>query len=399
MKTKSRKKIYFFLNYSPEEIFGGQIRSCAMIKFYASLGFDVNGCYIDTSNSESKQNIDESKNFFKIHRSLKDYIGWHGGQHLANDFMLNNPSNYEQLINNIKSVNPDIFVFEEPWLFALQNIPSFKALLNGKKIIYDSHNLEHVMLQNINPDAKLVEATKNLEIELCKSADLLIATSKGEYNFFTLHKQQRANLVLIPNCSNLYLPNTSSKSIKDIFKDNIIFSFISSAHTPNVLSAKELFCFMPLFLDENSKIAICGGISRHILQFVQKLPTAELWLEKLLFVPKLTRDEIMWVYNLSHAIILPILYGDGTNIKTAEALLSNKYVIGTNKAFRGYEAFTNHNGVISVESMQSLRDEMYKFSYSKSKNYLQSYNRNLEEHLTWNSLLQKSLKDYLLKLD
>jgi hypothetical protein len=45
------------------------------------------------------------------------------------------------------------------------------------------------------------------------------------------------------------------------------------------------------------------------------------------------------VKTLAHAFLLPIPHGGGSNIKTAEALFSGAYVIGSEAAFRGYEDF------------------------------------------------------------
>jgi hypothetical protein len=44
-------------------------------------------------------------------------------------------------------------------------------------------------------------------------------------------------------------------------------------------------------------------------------------------------------------LLLPITYGGGSNLKTAEALLSGKPVIATSAAFRGFRQFADVPGV------------------------------------------------------
>ncbi|MDZ3828738.1 glycosyltransferase family protein [Pseudomonas monsensis] len=52
-------------------------------------------------------------------------------------------------------------------------------------------------------------------------------------------------------------------------------------------------------------------------------------------------EDLDAVKTLAHAFLLPIPHGGGSNIKTAEAIYSGKYVIGTESAFRGFEQHLN----------------------------------------------------------
>jgi FkbM family methyltransferase len=53
-------------------------------------------------------------------------------------------------------------------------------------------------------------------------------------------------------------------------------------------------------------------------------------------------------------MMLPITYGGGSNLKTAEALLSGHPIIATSKALRGYEMFAAWPGVIIAETRDAF---------------------------------------------
>jgi hypothetical protein len=47
----------------------------------------------------------------------------------------------------------------------------------------------------------------------------------------------------------------------------------------------------------------------------------------------------------AHALLLPIQYGGGSNVKTAEALLSGRPMVATATAMRGFDGFRNMPGI------------------------------------------------------
>ena len=61
-------------------------------------------------------------------------------------------------------------------------------------------------------------------------------------------------------------------------------------------------------------------------------------------------EDLAAVKTLAHTFLLPIPHGGGSNIKTAEALYSGAYVIGTAAAFRGFEDFLDLPEVVVARS-------------------------------------------------
>jgi hypothetical protein len=71
-------------------------------------------------------------------------------------------------------------------------------------------------------------------------------------------------------------------------------------------------------------------------------------------VGEVKSDEIDAAIIRSTGIILPIWEGGGSNLKTAQALLSNKCVIGSQFSFRGFESYINEPGVWLARDPENL---------------------------------------------
>ena len=57
-------------------------------------------------------------------------------------------------------------------------------------------------------------------------------------------------------------------------------------------------------------------------------------------------------------IVLPLTQGGGTNLKTAEALWSGKYVVATTVAMRGFESFIDANGVFVANDAPAFKQAL-----------------------------------------
>lgn len=57
-----------------------------------------------------------------------------------------------------------------------------------------------------------------------------------------------------------------------------------------------------------------------------------------------TLEDMSEYYNGAKAVVMPILYGDGMKVKTAEGLMYGKTVIGTTEAFEEYSVKNGQEG-------------------------------------------------------
>jgi glycosyltransferase involved in cell wall biosynthesis len=71
--------------------------------------------------------------------------------------------------------------------------------------------------------------------------------------------------------------------------------------------------------------------------------------------PDPTENDLDYLINRAAVLLLPIAHGGGSNIKTAEALLTDRPIIGTSTAFRGYDKFRMSKGVTIKDDVGEFR--------------------------------------------
>lgn len=60
----------------------------------------------------------------------------------------------------------------------------------------------------------------------------------------------------------------------------------------------------------------------------------------------------------AHAALLPIDFGGGSNLKTAEALASGRWIVATSTALRGFEPFHDEPGIVRADNAAAFHDAM-----------------------------------------
>ena len=104
-----------------------------------------------------------------------------------------------------------------------------------------------------------------------------------------------------------------------------------------------LGCFPP-----DSRLVVAGSVCSHLYQHLAATRWQSLNLSRLELLNTLPDEDLAAVKTLAHGFLLPILHGGGSNIKTAEALYSGAYVLGSEAAFRGFEDLLDLPEVLEV---------------------------------------------------
>jgi hypothetical protein len=116
--------------------------------------------------------------------------------------------------------------------------------------------------------------------------------------------------------------------------------YVASAHPPNYTGFADLIGQSLACIPPDSRLVVAGGVAERIEEVLRSSKWPSLNLSRLAVLGILNDRDLNAVRSLAHGYFLPVAYGAGSNIKTAEALLSGKYVIGTSVAFRGFEAYS-----------------------------------------------------------
>jgi serine/threonine protein kinase len=89
-------------------------------------------------------------------------------------------------------------------------------------------------------------------------------------------------------------------------------------------------------------------------------------------------ENLLIDYDQSLKIVdfgLSNLYEPGTNLKTAEALVSGRPIVGSRIAFRGYEMFMNSENVTVTDVEDDVKNGLPGICYDDSWAYLTQVDR------------------------
>lgn len=308
----------------------------------------------------------------------------------------------KEIISRIKSVNPDIIEFEHPFLYiGIKEI--LREIKYSGRIVYSSHNIEYVMkqemLENENFDSEkikdIVSKIKEVEKSIIKDADLIFAVSGSDVK--TIES-------LNPKSEVILAQNGIAKEIEqkeDVeYWDNLfkvqgvdkIAVFIGSAHPPNWTGYQKMIGAKVGSLKNNERIVMAGSIGEYF-QGLYNDNTAEstIFWKRVYSTGRLTEARLIGLISRADCILLPIVEGGGSNLKTAEALLSEKPIVGTTHAFRAFENFMSFPNVEVAKNSDEFRDKIADV-LRRPKKTLSNSQKNSLQDVTWDKVLSNAVR-------
>lgn len=245
------------------------------------------------------------------------------------------------VVSQLPSVVDAIHV-EQPWLWPvakrIKQLPGFEKVI----LIYGSANIEAPLKLDIltsygvADSAQVVADIDALERRAACEADVAVAVTKSD--LATLVSWGARHAVL---ASNGISPWQATPERLSYWRERLPKApwmlYVASAHPPNFTGftncvGPSLGCFPP-----DSRLVVAGSVCSHLYQHLAATRWHSLNLSRLELLGVLSDEDLTAVKTLAHAFLLPIPYGGGSNIKTAEALYSGAYVLGSEAAFRGFE--------------------------------------------------------------
>jgi glycosyltransferase involved in cell wall biosynthesis len=357
-----------------KSIHGGQRRSKAIVKAYTRAGAKVVTSAV--FNPPSYAHKDErhttdlpapAKTVAAIKKVpiLEDVVL---GQACYDD-----PEIKKHIVGLLQKHKPDYINFEQPYLYiGVQKI--LEEMKNPPKIIFSSQNVEYKMKQVIYGNhpheisEKLarenVELIKATETALSQRADIVVAVSESDA---AEHRAMGAPEVLvIPNGINpeKTTPAHISKW-QELFKKQGISKpilFTGSAHPPNWTGFLDMMGTRLGFLPIHSKLMIVGDIGNALEYVVGRddpVYGSTFWLRSI-NCKRLSDEDLSALIQLCDTIILPITEGGGSNLKTAEAILSGKKIIATQHAMRGYDDFLSLPNLFVEKTPEGFKNRLTK---------------------------------------
>ena len=306
------------------------------------------------------------------------------------DYLYHHPDMYRKICEMVRGFSPTAIFLEQPYLWPLvQRLIDDEIVRSDINLIYSSQNIEIELKKSIyskvlDHDACNKNLTKVFYIEemAIRACDTAIAVSEIDSEFIKRRNAQ-ARVKVFKN-GNLYPEINDLQKNWDIKFNNkkTNWIFVGSWHEPNITGLEKLTNELSKFEAHSCTLWVFGsagsGLEQRLIENgVTKLPAF------LKIMGPAEASDIDAAILSSSGVVLPIIDGGGSNLKTAQALLSNKCVLGTTYSFRSFEEYTDEPGVHICDSIADLASLMTK--KNPEQNYVRS---DRVSSLHWEGILE-----------
>lgn len=264
----------------------------------------------------------------------------------------------------LREFKPDIIQVEQVFPY-LGIKPLIKELGISPKIILSSHNIEYIQKHEILTGSGYAEEAdeatkliKDCETDMAKNSDLVIAVSQGDAE--KLVSMGAKDVVVAPNGISKQRLTQKAQSYWADYKESEGLSkfaiFVGSAHPPNWFGFLDMVGDRMGFLSKDKKIILAGSIADYFKDNFNDLKPEHITFWRRVFPAGRLDDDLMTgLIDQSEVIILPITEGGGSNLKTAEAILSGKKIVATSYAFRSFERYLKLPNLYIADTSEDFR--------------------------------------------
>lgn len=348
-------------------VHGGQRRVAAFADFYGRLGLNYESlCVYDPLNYP----IDK----VGPHDVALGYVdGGLAGIPFVSDLLSGIYSSgedhvFEHFLKVVQAKRPIAIVLEHPFMWPLVERLQSDPAIRKIPLFYSSHNwegpLKYAVLKKENVEIavarKIAARIEELEQNVVRASQLVFAVSEHDAEIYRRIVPGKPVLVINNGVSR---PRTTASvnPLPEHFRDSRYLFFVGSAYPPNIDGVCNLLLDGGLFFfPPQSTLAICGGAAHGIFQDSRYQRFLGANSKRVFFHSTISDDDLHHLKDRAHAVLLPINFGGGSNLKTAEALASGKWVVATPTAMRGFESFVSEPGVVVADGRSDFRKAVIK---------------------------------------
>lgn len=252
-------------------------------------------------------------------------------------------THFEGLINQLR---PDVIIFEQPYLYI-----SISEILAELKLtiplIYSSHNIESQMMLDIFTDlgksqiyAPQLAELEDEERQLSQVAAGVISVT--DHDAEVIRAWGSINVLVQGNGADVGKSSAQkrwrvNRMMKRLKIDSYAL-FVASSHRPNVDGFMTMVGSRLGFIPSNSMIFLAGDIASALQPEIERVDPewGSLFWSRVYNWGRVSKSTLAALISEANCLILPVTTGGGSNLKTAQAILSGNRIVGTPKAFRGY---------------------------------------------------------------
>ena len=283
----------------------------------------------------------------------------------ASDYIFEQVELYQKIVKQICEGGFNVFMLEQPWLWPLlKRIRQENTALQSIPVVYSSQNIDCNLFEEVirmsgglteDEVAGFYREAYQVESDCIQNASLTLAVTENDKKEFI--KMGGTNVQVFPNGIAPQSEVTYSLDWQARFNKRKFALFVSSPFLPNSIGVVK-YLTPAGFLPPNRRIVIGGMVGQVILENQDYITHVEINNARFDMLGKLEPGDLAAVYQLASVIVLPIIGGAGSNLKTAEAIYSQKPILATSYAMRGYDEFLNYPNLIVEDDPGAFKKKL-----------------------------------------
>lgn len=327
---------------------GGLIRIAETARAYEAAGCRVRRCSIVTRDRDRQGPLDLSLNWWE--RTRRRHLGppknlgpirirWatEGSDRLATALAA-------RITETV-----DVIHLEHPWAIAMVAALRQHPHFAHSRLVYGSHNHESALHESLWKRAdhwndaarRLAMQIDAAERQTVQSADLCWAVSDADALALTALGARQ--VIVAPNACRPLPPRRAHPGVPT----QPFALFVGGDYAPNIQGFLRWIGHDLNAIRSPACLVMAGAAGDRLAQH-PPVQTA-LTQRRVLNLGRVGQDLLDQLIAHARCIVLPIDDGGGTNLKTAEALLSKRPVLATPASLRGFEAWADAQGVHRIE--------------------------------------------------
>ncbi len=257
-----------------------------------------------------------------------------------------------------QAAQADILMLEEPWLWPA--VRRWRAHLpSAPPVIYNAYNIECRAKASILADAEIPAAAgiaaevEALERGLAASAAAVSATTAEDAAVIA---DWTGRTVTVARNGTVLRPVAHLHRILPVPLEpwHRFLLFVGSAHPPNATGFWDMVIPALPELRSGQLIVVAGGVSHLIQERLDREGPVYLARDRLVLFGQVSNMALSCLLGNAAGMLLPITYGGGSNLKTAEALVSGLPIVGTSQAFRSFDEYADLPGVAIADTQAAF---------------------------------------------
>jgi hypothetical protein len=329
---------------------------------------------------------------------MEEFLGTVADQypHAAYAAYLSTPEGAEKLSRILNLGDFDVVWEDHPYIHG-----PLKALQvargSSPLYVYSSHNVEHQLVRDLLADhevkeytdlhkSRVLEAVLSQEKQAVEDADVIVGVTPSDLDILS-EWNPKAKLIHAPNASRaLGRKSEVTATVLSQMGLGRYALFVGSGHPPNAQGFIKMLGLSLAYLAPDFRIVCVGGTSLAIKGAIEELGSGELPFSRLVLLDEVADEVLDNLRKHATVVLLPIISGGGSNLKTAEALLGPSRILATSKSFRGFEDYYLAEGVEIIDNPLEYRRRLSQISRDmKEENF--SRQEIIGTPLTWDRAL------------